>query len=178
MALCSAVVEAAEDLVPRCVVGPVVAVEPTMVQLMEERAKHEAAATGETQCVIPGVRRRRSDGVVHQHENHVEWMRRHKQEDQAVRLIDDLFHWVLRQTRPGPLVNVAMVADVHGPIQRRPVKDSMLRVEVETSPVRREEYENDEPERILVKADQRSHAVGVGPHEAHLIRGPDQDTRG
>ena len=68
-----------------------------MVKLVEEVSQLEAVATGEPQRVVTGVAHGRAKGVVHHREQEVHRMCRQHEEQQHIRIEDDVFEWVHRK---------------------------------------------------------------------------------
>ena len=178
MRLGCAVMKRAEPLVQRHHAVGIVHLEIFVMQVVRVIGGIHRGILADHQPVEPGMSLRRRDAKARGEVDHVDRVRRNDEEDQDGGKIDHMLDRVHRQPRPRPRVGVPVMKLVRDPIERRPVKEAMGKVEPDLVNERHEEEQRDEAERVFRRVDHRRVPVGIGPQQQHLVAGPDRNPAG
>ena len=121
--------ERAEHLIDRRLETAVVALDEAVMQLMVEVPDANSEWT-EGEGVVAGMRQRRAETVVQQHEVEVDRVERNQQQQRHIREQDHVLNRVHREARPWTDVGVPVMPGMHPPIEELGVQQSVVSAEV------------------------------------------------
>ncbi len=165
-----------EPFVERKIDFAIVALEVSVVQLMEVGCRRDPPITLQQEFVEADMTLCGSEGSVLGVHQQVDGMRGHNPVDQYGAEVNDMLDRVHGQARPWSDVDVLVVKIVSRPVERWPVCDAVCPIEMEQSPHLDAAEDCHEIDRLRAWIDIWHHLIGIRPHHQDLISSPDDAT--